>query len=196
MNKSERGTVKVENNRFRFKGNFHFPSPSTPIRNEKGTLMGITNPRDLTHVHMYGGEAPFFESLGQGKLLGTKCENNECAGKGFIYIPFRIHCPDCLGKNVIVDLTEIAQKGATVHTFMTTERTGAFNTLEKPVRFVNVEFEGISTILMGNLAVGTPSMGLKVIPIFQTENPSYTILDLAWVPQGTGEDELPQGFSF
>ncbi|MEE8436705.1 MAG: hypothetical protein V3S22_00040, partial [Candidatus Neomarinimicrobiota bacterium] len=118
MNKSERGTVKVEKNRYRFKGNFHFKAPSTPIRNEKGTLMGITNPRDLTHVHMYGGEAPFFEGLGQRKLLGTKCENKNCGAKGFIYIPFRIHCPDCLGRNKIVDLTEIARKGATVHTFM------------------------------------------------------------------------------
>lgn len=192
----ERGTVKVENKRYRFKGNFHFKSPSTPIRNEKGALMGITNPRDLTHVHMYGGEAPFFEGLGQGKLLGTKCENNNCAGKGLIYLPFRIHCPDCLGRNIIIDLTEIARKGAEVHTFMITERTGAFNTLPKPIRFVNVEFEGISTILMGNLAVGTPSMGLKVVPIFQTKNPSFTILDLAWVPKGTKKDEIPAGFSF
>ena len=158
--------------------------------------MGITNPRDLTHIHMYGGEAPFFEGLGQGKLLGTRCDNQNCDANGSIFIPFRIHCPDCLGKNTIVDMTETAQKGATVHTFMITERTGAFNTLPKPIRFVNVEFEGVPTILMGYLSVGEPEIGMKVVPIFNTTKPSYTILDLSWVPEGTNESDIPEGFTF
>ncbi len=79
---------------------------------------------------------------------------------------------------------------------MITERTGAFNTLPKPIRFVNVEFEGVPTILMGYLSIGEPKIGMKVIPIFNTTNPTYTILDLSWVPEETNETELPEGFTF
>ena len=196
MSTAKRGKVRVERGRYRLDGQFHFPYPNDPIRNEDGVLMGITNPRDLTHIHMYGGEAPFFEGLGQGKLLGTRCDNQNCDANGSIFIPFRIHCLDCLGKNTIVDMTETAQKGATVHTFMITERTGAFNTLPKPIRFVNVEFEGVPTILMGYLSVGEPEIGMKVVPIFNTTKPSYTILDLSWVPEGTNESDIPEGFTF
>jgi len=35
-----------------------------------------------------------------------------------------------------------------------------------------------------------------VVPIFQKKDPTYTILDLAWVPEGTKADQLPRGFSF
>ena len=196
MSTAERGKVRVEKGRYRLDVKFHYGYPNDPIWNEDGKLMGVTNPRDVTHVHMYGGEAPFFEGLGKGKLLGTCCDNPDCEADGSIFIPFRIHCPDCLGKNTIVDMTDTARKGATVTTFMTTERTGAFNTLPKPIRFVNVEFEGVPTILMGYLSVGKPEIGMKVVPIFNTASPTYTILDLSWVPDGTNESEIPEGFTF
>ncbi len=192
----DRGTVKVVDGRFQFKGKFHYIYPNTPIRNESGELNGVTNPRDMTYVHMYGGEAPFFDSLKDGKLLGTRCDNSDCEHTGTVHVPFKIHCPDCLKRNTIVDITEIAKKTATVHTFMVTKRTGAFNTLEKPIRFINIEFEDVSTILMGYLPVGEPKIGMRVLPIFQSKDPTFTILDLAWVPEGTPESELPKGFTF
>ncbi len=192
----DRGQVRVENGKYRPSGRFHYIYPNSPIWNENNELMGVTNPRDLTHIHAYGGEAPFFKSLGDGKLLGTRCDNQDCGLYKTVFVPFRIHCPDCLDKNTIVDVTDLANRTATVHTFMITERTGAFNTLEKPIRFVNVEFEGVGTILMGYLSVGEPEMGMRVIPIFRTEKPTYTILDLSWVPLGTDESELPDGFHF
>ncbi|MCW8926059.1 MAG: hypothetical protein OQJ84_07375, partial [Xanthomonadales bacterium] len=187
-NSETMGTVKVVNNRYKPSGKFHFISPNTPIRNEEETLMGVTNPRSLVHIHAYGGEAVFFESLSQGKLLATRCDNPDCVeGHGSIFQPFRIHCPDCLARTTVIDMTELARNTARVHTFMITERTGAFNTLPKPVKFINVEFEGVSTILMGYLCMGEPSIGLRVVPIFNTTAPTYTILDLWWVPEGTRE---------
>ena len=192
----DRGKVKVVDGRFQFDGKFHYIYPNSPIRDESGALAGVTNPRDMTYVHMYGGEATFFDSLKDGKLLGTRCDNPDCEHTEMVHVPFKIHCPDCFMKNTIVDITEIAKKTATVHTFMVTERTGAFNTLEKPIRFINIEFEGVSTILMGYLPVGEPRIGMRVLPIFQTKNPTFTILDLAWVPVGTDESKLPEGFSF
>jgi uncharacterized OB-fold protein len=82
------------------------------------------------------------------------------------------------------------------HSFIITERTGAFNTLDIPINFVNVEFEGVSTILMSYLLAGKPEMGMRIVPVFRTKNPAYDITDLAFVPEGTPESELPEGFTF
>jgi len=192
----EHGKVRVVGGRYKIEGKFHDPEPNQPIMDEKGKLMGVTNPRDITHIHMYGGEAIFFESMSKGKLIASRCDNEVCESHGSIFMPFRIHCPDCLVRNTPVDITGLAKRTARVHTFMITERTGAFNTLPKPVRFVNVEFDGVVTILMGYLALGEPKIGMRVVPVFNTKNPSYTIMDMFWVPEGTNEGELPEGYTF
>ena len=141
---SSYGQVHVKNNRYKFQGDFHRLEQHMPIRNadDGWKLVGVTKPRDMTYVHTYGGEAIFFESLSQGKLLATKCDNPACEANGSIFQPFRIHCPDCLSKNTVIDMTDLAKKTATVHTFMVCERSGAFNMLDKPIRFINIEFEG------------------------------------------------------
>jgi hypothetical protein len=192
------GQVYVKDNKYKLKGTFHYLTPNTPIRNadDGWKLLGVTNPRDMTFIHSYGGEAIFFESLSQGKLLATRCDSKDCDSKGTVYIPFRIHCPDCLGKNSVIDITDIAKKTARIHTFMVCERSGAFNILDKPIKFINIEFDGVATILMSYLSIGEPKLDMKVIPIFKTSGPTFTILDLSWVPQGTKEKELPEGFSF
>ncbi len=192
------GQVHVKNNQYKIKGDFHHLTPNTPIRNadDGWKLMGVTNPRDMTYIHSYGGEAIFFESLSQGKLMATRCDNPKCEGKGSVYQPFRIHCPDCLAKSTVIDMTDIAKKTSKIHTFMVCERSGAFNILDKPIKFINVEFDGVCTIFMSYLAVGDPEIGMKVVPIFQTKDPTYTILDICFVPAGTKADQLPRGFSF
>ena len=192
----DRGTVRVEKGRYKPSGTFHIAYPNTPVRNEEGKLCGVTNPRDMTYIHSYGGEAIFFESLSEGKLIASRCDNDGCESKGAVHQPFRIHCPDCLAKATPVDITDIAKAKSTVHSFMVTERTGAFNTLGKPIKFVNVEFDGVATILMGYLSKGEPEIGMRVVPIFNTKAPTYTILDLSWVPEGTAESELPENFTF
>jgi len=189
--------VEVVEGRYRMRGEFHTIEPNQPIRNESGKLCGVTNPRRLVHTHSYGGEYEFFEGVAQGRLLGTRCDNADCeVGYESISIPFRIYCPDCLQKMNTVDLTEVANQTATVHSFMITERTGAFNTLEKPIKFINIEFEGVCTILMSYILCGEPVIGNRVVPIFATASPTYTIVDLAWVPEGTPASDLPKGFSF
>ena len=192
------GTVRVKDGKYRIKGDFHHVTPNMPIRNEDENwkLMGVTNPREMTYIHMYGGEAPFFESISQGKILGTRCDSPDCEFKGTVYLPFRIHCPDCLGRNTIVDFTDICKNTAVVHTFMVCERSGAFNTLDKPIKFINVEFKGVATILMSYLSIGDPRIGMRVVPIFRTVNPTYTITDLSWVKEGVKAEDLPEGFSF
>ncbi len=192
------GQVYVKNNQYKLKGDFHELTPNMPIRNadENFRLMGVTNPRSLTYIHSYGGEAIFFESLSQGKLMASRCDNSRCAYKGSVWMPFRIYCPDCLKKMTVVDITDVAKKTARIHTFMVCERSGAFSLLDKPIKFINVEFDGVVTILMSYLSVGQPKIGMRVIPIFKKIDPTYTILDLSWVPEGTRENQLPVGFSF
>ena len=95
-----------------------------------------------------------------------------------------------------MDFTDICRKTAVVHTFMVCERSGAFNTLDKPIKFINVEFKGIATILMSYLSIGDPKIGMRVVPIFRTVNPTYTITDLSWVKEGVKAEDLPEGFSF
>jgi uncharacterized OB-fold protein len=194
----EKGFVDIINRRYKVRGKFHIIEKNQPIVNkDTGKLAGVTNPRDMTYIHSYGGEAVFFESLGKGKLMASRCDNDKCETKGSIFEPFRIYCPDCLRKNTIVDITEKAQKTAKIHSFIITHRSGAFNILPKPIKFINVEFdEEVVTILMSVLVVGEPEIGKRVVPIFRTKNPTYTIMDLMFVVEGTTESELPDGFTF
>jgi uncharacterized protein len=190
-------SVKVVEGKYKLQGEFHTIEPNQPILNEQGVLRGICNPRRIVHHHSLGGEAVFFEGVTKGKLVASRCENKKCVTHGSVYMPYRIHCPDCLERNRDFDLTAIANTTARVYTFMVCERSGAFNTLEKPIRFINIEFEGVTTILMSYL-IGKqePKIGMKVRPIFRTKKPTYTITDLAFVPADTKETELPEGFTF
>ena len=192
------GTVTVRNKRYQPQGDFHRIDRNTPIRDadEGWRLLGVTNPRDMVYIHSYGGEAVFFESLGRGRLMATRCDSPGCDSRGTVYQPFRIHCSDCLGRNTVFDMTDLAKKTARIHTFMVCERAGAFNVLDKPIKFINIEFDGVPTILMSYLCIGEPEIGMRVVPIFRTVDPTYTILDLSWVPEGVPAADLPEGFSF
>lgn len=192
--KNEHGTVIIKDDRYKISGPFHRTEKNSPIwKGDK--LCGVTNPRDMTYIHSYGGEGVFFQGLSEGKLIGSKCVNPNCETTGSIYMPFRIHCPDCLGKNKPEEITERAKKSAKIHTFMICERSGAFNALPTPIKFINIEFDGVVTILMSYLSVGTPEIGMRVLPIFRKKDPTYTIMDLSWIPEGTDLKKIPDGFS-
>ena len=191
-------TVKVVEGKYKLSGEFHTGEPNQPICDEQGKLCGITNPRRIVHHHSLGGEAPFFAAVAKGRLLATRCDNKACKdGYKSVFIPYRIHCPDCLERNTEIDLTEVANTTARIYSFMVCERSGAFNTLDKPIRFINVEFDGVVTILMSYLlGKQPPKIGTKVRPVFRTKNPTYTITDLAFVSVETAEKDLPEGFTF
>ncbi|HUT53497.1 MAG TPA: hypothetical protein VM658_08910 [bacterium] len=193
---SPQAKVWIEKNAYRIKGEFSTIEPNTPIRREDGKLCGVTNPRRVVHIHSYGGEAPFFAGLAEGKLIGTRCVNQDCASQGTMYLPFRIHCPECLAKMKPVDLTRKARNTAKIYSYIVTSRTGAFNALDVPIRFIDVEVQGVATIIKSYQLIGEPAIGARVVPIFRTKNPTYTITDLAWVAKGTPPAKLPKGFTF
>ena len=94
-------------------------------------------------------------------------------------------------------MTKLACEEARIHTYIVTNRTGAFNNLSTPIRFIDIEFPGVATFLKGYMSgAGDPEIGMRVIPIFKTTDPTYTITDLSWVREGTTADELPEGFTF
>jgi len=193
----EKGFVEIKDGRYKPRGTFHIIEKNQPIFDkDTGKLAGVTNPRDMTYIHSYGGEAIFFESLGKGKLMATRCDNEKCETHGSIYQPFRIYCPDCLRKMTVIDMTEKARQTAKIHSFIITHRSGAFNTLPKPIKFINVEFDDVVTILMSYLSAGEPEIDKRVVPIFRTKNPTYTITDLSFVVENTPEADLPEGFTY
>ncbi len=143
----------------------------------------IEKPRAPIHIHSYGGETPFFRGLTEGRLLATKCTNPVCdpAGvEGQVFLPPRVYCPDCLEKMEWIDVTNWKGK---VHTHITVKYPGAFNRLELPCHLISVEIEGVSTIMMSVLRDADPEIGLEIEPRFNTVHPTYSILDLYWVPK-------------
>jgi uncharacterized OB-fold protein len=148
--------------------------------------MVIEKPRAPTHIHTYGGETPFFKGLTEGKLLASRCTNGKCdpSGQaGYLHLPPRVYCPDCLEKMAWEDITELAAKKAKVHTHIRVERPGAFNRVPMPCQLISVEIEGVATILMSILSEGEPEIGLEIEPVFNTGKPTFTILDLSWRPR-------------
>lgn len=137
------------------------------------------NPRLITHNHSYGGISKFFLSLSNGILLGTECPSCENAK---IWLPPRIHCPDCWNEMV---WTEIDASSATVYSHSMTNYPGAGFKASVPCPLISVEVPGVCTKLMSYLSEfgeGEPYIGMLIRPIFNP-NPTYTILDLSWVPR-------------
>ena len=51
-----------------------------------------------------------------------------------------------------------------------------------PCPLISVEIEGVGTKLMSYMKEGKPKIGMPVKAVFNTDKPTNTILDLAWVP--------------
>jgi|GEM_PF-98898 len=196
---TQQGKARVVKGHYKFEGPFSHNHPINPIMDEHGNLCGVTVRFDMTYVQTYGGEAIFFATIQKGRLLASRCDNPGCSGPhGQIFLPFRTYCSDCLEKTSVIDITDLANQTARAYACVTNERAGAMNRLGKPIRFISVQIDGVCTMPMGYLLCGEPKIGMRIVPIFQTniENPSYTIIDLAWVPEGTKPEELPEGFTF
>ena len=136
------------------------------------------NPRNIIHYHTYGGLSPFFKGLAEGKLKGTRC--GFCEGAE-IWLPPRVDCPDCWGK---MEWVEVDASEARVYTHSMTQYPGAGFKGSVPCPLISVEIPGVCTKLMSYLSEfgeGEPYIGMRVRPVFRTENPTYTILDLFWV---------------
>ena len=138
----------------------------------------IKNKKDWYHIHSYGGWGRFFTGLREGKLLATRCDNKDC-GENRMWLPPRCECPDCWDRMTWVEAPTVGE----VFTHSTVLYPGAPFRLSTPCPLISVVIEGVCTKLMGYMKVGEPKIGMAVKAEFNTEKPTNTILDLAWVPR-------------
>ena len=137
----------------------------------------IENKKTWSHYHSYGGWGKFFQGLTQGKLLATKCVNPDCE-ENRMWLPPRCECPDCWHDMEWVE----APTTGKVFTFSTVTYPGELFRAGPGTPLISVEIEGVCTKLMSYMKEGTPEFGMPIKAVFNTESPTNTILDLAWVP--------------
>ncbi len=137
----------------------------------------IKNQKNWYHIHSYGGWGKFFHGLHEGKLLATRCTCSDCAEKR-LWLPPRCECPDCW---CAMEWVEAPTDGR-IFTHSMVLYPGAPFRASTPCPLISVEIEGVCTKLMSYLKEGEPEIGMPVKAVFNTDTPTNTILDLAWVP--------------
>jgi len=152
-----------------------WPTTAAEVLNREPLV--IKNQKDWYHIHTYGGWGRFFAGLQRGELLATRCTNSQC-GERRLWLPPRSECPDCWHP---MEWTPAPQQG-TIFTFSTVTYPGQLFRLPPGTPLISVELPGVCTKLMSWLKEGQPEFGLKVKAVFNTQHPTNTILDLAWVP--------------
>jgi uncharacterized protein len=136
-------------------------------------------PRSITHFHTYGMLSPFFKGLGEGRLMATRCPNQNCEEKR-LWIPPRAHCPDC---HTEMDWEALPNPViGKIYTFTQVVYAGTGIELSTPYWQVDVEIPGLATIPKSYLLYGEPYIGMKVKAEFRTKKPTNTVLDYYWVP--------------
>jgi uncharacterized OB-fold protein len=152
-----------------------WPKTKLEVLNEDPLV--IRNPKNWSHQHSYGGWGKFFRGLREQKLLATRCTNPAC-GEKRLWLPPRCECPDCW---LAMEWAEAPQRG-TIYTWSTIKYPGELFRLPADTTLISVEIEGVCTKLMSWLKEGKPKIGMPVKAVFNSDNPTNTILDLAWVP--------------
>ena len=151
--------------------------PDTKLEVVTEEPLVIKNPKTWSHYHTYGGWGKFFKGLREKKLLATRCTNPDCA-ENRLWLPPRCECPDCWHD---MEWAEAPQEG-TVYTWSVVKYPGELFKLPADTPLISIELEGVCTKLMSWLKDGKPEIGMRVKAVFNTENPTNSILDLAWVP--------------
>jgi len=137
-----------------------------------------------THFHTYGQLTPYFQALGEGRLLATRCTNPRCPighGTGESWLPPRADCPDC---HQPMEWTEIREPEGYVYAYTYVERGGTGLELRCPYYQIDVKLPGVGTIVKSYLVgPGPVKIGDRVRARFRTgADATHTCLDLYWVP--------------
>ena len=137
----------------------------------------VKNVKSYFHIHTYGALSAFFTGLTEGKLLATRCTNPDCAERR-LWLPPRVDCPDCFAPMQWIEAPQVGR----IYTHSTVLYPGSGFRLSSPCPLISVEIDGVCTKMMSYLKQGEPSIGLPVKAVFNTTQPTHTVLDLAWVP--------------
>lgn len=132
------------------------------------------------HYHTYGQLTPYFKGLTEGRLLATRCTNARCPvgkGKGGLWLPPRVDCPDCHQPMV---WEEIPNPHGYIYAYTYVERGGTGLEIECPYYQIDVKMDGVWTIVKSYLVDRKPiKIGDKVRAGFRTgKDATNTCLDL------------------
>lgn len=133
-----------------------------------------------THYHTYGQLTPYFIGLTEGRLMGTRCVNDDCPisrGRGELWLPPRADCPDC---HQPMEWQEVQELTGFIYAFTKVERGGTGLEIETPYYQIDVALEGVATIVKSYLVDRTPiAIGDRVRARFrQGAEATHTCLDL------------------
>lgn len=151
--------------------------PTTPLKVWNEEPLGVRNPKTWEHFHTYGGWGRFFRGLQQGQLLATRCPNTQCMEQR-LWLPPRCECPDCWHEMEWIAAPTVGR----IYTWSIVLYPGELFRLPPETPLISVELDGVCTRLMSWLKEGRPEIGLPVRAVFNTQRPTNTILDLAWIP--------------
>ena len=112
-----------------------------------------------THYHTYGLLTPYFQGLGEGRLMATRCVSSQCPigkGRGDLWLPPRADCPDC---HQPMDWEEIKEPRGYIYAYTHVERGGTGLEIECPYYQIDVKMEGVGTIPKSYLVDRKPLWG-------------------------------------
>ena len=151
--------------------------PTATLEVMNAEPLTVRNPKTWSHYHSYGGWGAFFAGLREKRLLATRCTNDAC-GEKRLWLPPRCECPDCWHEMEWIE----APQADTLYTWSVVKYPGELFKLPPGTPLISVELPGVCTKLLSWLKEGEPRIGMKVRAVFNTQRPTNTILDLAWVP--------------
>ena len=133
-----------------------------------------------THYHTYGLLTPYFEGLGKGKLMATRCVNAACPiGKGHsdLWLPPRADCPDC---HQPMKWEQVKDPRGYIYAYTQVKAGGTGLEIECPYYQIDVKIPGVGTIVKSYLLDRTPiKIGDKVRAGFRAgKSATHTSLDL------------------
>jgi len=162
--------------------NVPFPKELTPEALEwlkKMTPIQIEQPYSITYQHSYGQDSPWFAGLTNKKLLAS-----QDAETGYTYGTPRGHDMYTGAETNWIDITD---RHAEIHAFTVCHFGSEEFLSETPFVLIQVEFEGVDTLLLSRLMGVDPLkasldwIGMEVVPKF-LRNSKLKPTDVYFIP--------------
>ncbi len=162
--------------------NVPFPKELTPEALEwlkQMTPIQIEQPYSITYLHSYAQDSPWFAGLTNKKLLASQDVET-----GYTYATPRGHDMYTGAETNWIDITD---RHAEVHAFTVCHFGSEEFLAETPFVLIQVEFEGVDTLLLSRLAGVDPLkasldwIGMEIVPKF-LRNSKLKPTDVYFVP--------------
>lgn len=129
------------------------------------------------YTHGVAGEKFFRQLIEKQELTGSVCP--KCKRT---FLPASLYCEDCFAE--MSEYRAVSGPG-TVASFTVLHESLEETPLEQPIVAAFVQYDGVSGGLLAPLRDVAPEqvrIGMRVRPVINSRQPTYTIRDLAFVP--------------